>query len=360
MVRRSKKIRVAVLGGGFSNERDISLRTSKQVALALPASRYDVSFIEITPERRWVLRDVRQIDHLIGRGAGGKKKSARVNGGRELMLRAGAPELPDVVFIALHGKYGEDGRVQAVLDLLGIPYTGSGVLASALGMDKLRCLELARAAGVRTPGCVALTQVPQGKVLDTDVRRRFGYPCVVKPNQSGSSVGVTIVRRPSDLLPAVRRAFREDSTVLVEEFVDGRELTCGVLGNSSVDPSSLVALPPVEIVVHDQQFFDYQAKYFSPSVEEICPAAVSRAATTAIQSAAKRVHALVGCDGLTRSDFILSRKNNQLYFLEVNTIPGQTEASLCPKEAAAVGIPFAKFIELQITLALKKARARRG
>jgi len=339
----NEKIKVAVIGGGFSNERDISLMTAQQIAAALPADKYDVSLIEITPEKVWLLRD-------------DFKQLSEAGSGAELI--ALDPQNPtlrnaaDVVFIALHGKFGEDGRIQAIFDMLDIPYTGSGVLASALGMNKAKCQEILKHYELNIPPYLLLTKLPDINELDKIINETIKYPAVVKPNESGSSVGISIAKNKEQLDGAVTAAFKEDSSVMIQQYVAGRELTCAVMGNST--DNELEALPPIEIIAH-ADFFDYQTKYFSESTEEICPADISPELTTEIQKQSKVSHLALGCDGLTRSDFILNDGN--LYFLEINTIPGQTAASLSPKAARAAGLSFTQFIEKQIGLALKKARS---
>lgn len=339
----NERIKVAVIGGGYSNERDISLMTAEQIAAALPADKYDVSLIEITPEKVWLLRD----DF--------KQLTAEQTGTELVALDPKDPSLKnsaDVVFIALHGKFGEDGRIQAIFDMLEIPYTGSGVLASALGMNKAKCQEILKHYQINIPKFLLLNNLPDLYELDAIINETIKYPAVVKPNESGSSVGISIVKDKEQLEKAIVEAFTHDSKVMIQQFIKGRELTCAVLGNS-VD-NELQALPPIEIVAH-AEFFDYQAKYFSQDTEEICPAPISRELTVEIQKQAKMAHLALGCDGLSRSDFIM--KDDKLYFIEINTIPGQTSASLSPKAAKAAGLSFPEFIEKQIQLALKKAKS---
>lgn len=331
----TKKIRVAVVCGGASSERNISLKTGQQVAKALTKDKYSVSFIEILPDNHWV------------------RKNKLTNQGVPVLNFWELKKKIDVAFLALHGKFGEDGRVQAVFDLLGVPYTGSGVLASALGMSKLKCSEFVAASGILTPGYLRVRRGDAVAGILSSVTKKIGYPCVVKPNESGSSIGVSIVKNSSELKKALRSAFLEGELVMIEKYISGRELTCGVMGNNG---DQLKALPPVEIIAAGSQFFDYQAKYSSEKTQEVCPAKIGLKITKEIQSLAKQVHEIVGCDGLTRSDFILSNKNQRLYFLEINTIPGQTEASICPKEAKALGIPFNEFISSQVQMALRKKR----
>lgn len=316
-----KKINIAIIGGGFSSEREISLKTSRQVAAVLPTDKYKVSFINIGKKNNWLKKITKKID---------------------------------VAFIALHGKFGEDGKIQAILDYFQIPYTGSGVLASALGMNKIKCLEFIKKQGIRVPRSVILGKREAIKIgsLNKCIKKDIGYPCVVKPNESGSSVGIAIVKNSAELKKAIKRAFKEDETLIIEEYIRGRELTCGVLGNTG--KTKLSVLPPIEIIIHSSKFFDYKEKYFSKTVEEICPAEIGRETTNEVEKIAKLIHEALGCNGLTRSDFILSEKNNKIYFLEINTIPGQTKTSLCPKEAKALGWTFQEFVEKQIKLALVK------
>lgn len=265
----------------------------------------------------------------------------------------------DLVFLVLHGKYGEDGRIQSLLDLLQIPYTGSNVLASAMGMNKLKTIALLENQSIKIPETIALFSLPSNlsNLLKKIQLTLTGFPVIVKPNGSGSSVAVSIVKNKNELMPSIKKAFNEDSTVLIQKYIKGREITCGVWGNSEKTP--IDPLPPIEIIVHDEPFFDYQAKYLSQKTEELCPAPLDERQTQKVQNLAIKVHALLGCDGLTRSDFILSENDQQFYFLEINTIPGLTKESLCPKEAKTAGLSFSEFLDKQIELALLKQRPTR-
>lgn len=255
----------------------------------------------------------------------------------------------NLAFIAMHGKFAEDGRLQGLLDIHDVPYTGSGVLASAVGMNKSLARKVVGSRGIVSPENFEIFNLKTRGIAER-IKKSFGFPCVVKPNESGSSVGVSIVTEERQLTSALKKAFKEDDSVIVERYVKGLEVTCGVLGNSY--RSELYALPVVEIIP-GAQFFDYKAKYSSKATKEICPARLSPSLTRKIQSAAQTAHEALGCDGLTRSDFILS-EDEELYFLEINTIPGMTENSLCPKEAKAAGISFTEFLDMQVKLALSK------
>jgi D-alanine-D-alanine ligase len=253
------------------------------------------------------------------------------------------------VLSALHGEWGEDGRIQAILESLGVPYTGSGVLPSAIGMHKYLSYKLADWAGLRVPAHFILHAPASADVVHARIAQSFGYPCVVKPNGLGSSIGVSVARSRPALARALKAAFALDHAVLVQQFISGAEVTCGVLGNTA--QTELLALPPVLIRMPRGTFFDYAAKYHSPMTKELCPAPLPPKTIREIEAAAQKAHALYEADGLTRSDFILAR-NGTLYFLEINTAPGMTEASLCPKEAKALGWSFAELLQNIIGLAL--------
>lgn len=330
-----KKIKVLVISGGPSSEREISLKTGEQIAKFLPRKKYDPYLVEITKEGKWLLR--------------GKTSEPSLT--EELSLKKHEFEPFDVAFIGMHGKFGEDGTIQALLGTVGIPYTGSGVLASALGMNKLKTLEFVSKNNIRTPNFLSITfpiSSSRLKILHKDIQKNIGYPCVIKPNQAGSSIGISIVKKSNDLNHALKTALKEDSVVLVEEYISGTELTCATMGNTA--QTELIALPPVEIIP-EGEFFDYDSKYSSKVTQEICPARINKKITKELQSITTKVHELLGCDGLTRSDFILT-KNGKLYFFEINTIPGLTEGSLSPKEAAAAGFSFGEFLDKQLELAL--------
>jgi D-alanine-D-alanine ligase len=334
------RLKVAVLAGGLSNEWQVSVKSGLEVKKHLPQDKYDVSIINIARDGRWLKIDRKKAVPLrIFHSSG------RIDGSDLLKF--------DVAFNALHGTFGEDGNVQAILETIGLPYTGSGVLASALGMNKLKAAELIAYAGIPVPQTLVLKRgvLKEFAAAERRVRKEIGYPAIVKPNESGSSVGVSIVREARELAPALQKALKEDDLVLVQEYIEGRELTCGVLGNSSDIRGKLEALPPVEIIAHSK-FFDYEAKYNSKATEEICPAPLSPTQEKRIMHLALEAHKAIGADGLSRSDFILAK--NKFYFLEINTSPGLTAASLCPKEARAAGMEFSEFLDRIVELSLEK------
>lgn len=325
-----KKIKVAVISGGISSERSVSIKSAKQVYDNLPKDKYIPTLINIAKDGRWLYSNKKLVN--IYDSKWGYKKS-------ELKKF-------DVAFIALHGKFGEDGKIQALLEIVGLPYTGSGVLASALAMDKVKTNDLVSSMGIAVPKRLVLEKSFKDVKLLKNV---LSYPCFVKPNQSGSSLGISRVDSLKDLAKALKFAFKEDDIVLIEELIDGREITCGVLGNSS--KGKVMILSPAEIVPKNT-FFDFEAKYDEEKAEELCPAPINKKLIKKIQKLSEQIHLLIGCDGLTRSDFIL--KGDIYYFLEINTIPGITKESICPKEAKAAGIDFGEFLSQQIKLAMNK------
>lgn len=344
-----EKIKIAVISGGLSNEREVSLKSGEQVFSNLDDEKYEKYLIEITKDGKWLTTR----NNLLIEDK--SKNKSLVIMDSEKGIAENDLNVYNVVFLALHGTFGEDGRIQSVLDILGVPYTGSGVLASALGMDKLKSSQFVRALGIKTPNFLNFYDKNNVNIdnIDKQIESKIGYPCVVKPTESGSSIGISIVKERKDLDEAIKNAYNEHDKIIIEEFIKGREITCGVLGNNF--DKELEALPPVEIISKNE-FFDYNAKYFSEDTEEICPAKISDDLTSLIQDNAKKIHRALGCDGLTRSDFIL--RDGEFYFLEINTLPGLTEQSLCPKEAKAAGMSFSEFIDKQVDLAIEKSRRK--
>lgn len=256
-----------------------------------------------------------------------------------------APELAhlDVIFLALHGGTGENGTLQALLELTGIPYTGSGPLASAVAMDKDMSKRVFVHAGVPTPDWV------MAPFDAKDAGERFGYPYIVKPNKQGSTVGLTIVRSAEEHDKAVQEAFRHDDEVMIEQFIPGRELTVPILGD---DP-----LPVGEIIV-EREIFDYETKYQSGMAQEIFPADLNGELTVRAQMLGLRAHKALKLTGYSRLDFRLNAEG-ELYCLEANTLPGMTAASLFPKGAAAAGMEFPEVCERICRLAIEEHRNRR-
>lgn len=333
------KIRVAVLMGGRSAEREVSLSTGRQALEALDRQKYDAFAVDPA--------------HLGTAAAGSSMPEgppADAFSGAMVPVQALLdPETrPDVALICLHGQYGEDGAIQGMLELLGIPYTGSGVLGSALAMNKTRAKEIFRFHGIPTPKWVALL----GEAEAADYLKGVGpaaarlpLPVVVKPANQGSTIGTTIVQDEGELATALETALAYDEEVLIEEFVAGMEITAAVLGNRE-----LQSLPLIEIVPSGG-FYDYEAKYTPGATEEIVPARLSDEITRQALALGRRAHRALGCRGVSRVDMIVLAGEAQV--LEVNTIPGMTPTSLLPRAAAAAGIEFPALLDRMIELALE-------
>ncbi|MHB9024365.1 MAG: D-alanine--D-alanine ligase family protein [Armatimonadota bacterium] len=312
-----KKLRVAVLMGGTSSEREISLRSGANVVKGLNRSRYEVVPVDFTG-------DVAQITAL--RGA------------------------VDVIVLALHGPGGEDGRMQGLLDLLGMPYTGSGVLGSAVAMHKGVAKMLYRQAGIPTPVGITLYGDDPAESLEPAERAlaAVGLPCIVKPMSEGSTIGIAIVRTAEEMPGALAGAFRYDREVLVEQFVTGVEISVPVLG--ALNPR---ALPEIEIVPRSG-FYDYEMKYTPGATEEICPARISAAARELAADYAVRAHRVLQCRAVSRTDMIVC--GDAVTVLETNTLPGMTDTSLLPLSARTTGITFPELLDRLIADALGSAR----
>lgn len=326
--------------GGPSNEHDVSLTSGRQVLAAL--SRHHA--FEVVIERDGTFR-------VAG--------DTQPNLGSALTTIAARS---DVAFIALHGPFGEDGTVQALLEASGVPYTGSGVLASALAMDKVRTKALYKAHGLPTPSSIAVS-ARQWQRDPASVRaavetagQELGFPCVAKPSTLGSSFGLSMPADEAQLVVDVERLLGLGHDVLVEQYVRGRELTCGVL---DIESEGLTrALPLTEIVPRAHHaYFDYVAKYTPGESEEITPARVSEAISDAVQDFAVRAHRALGCRDMSRTDFLLDAEG-RVFMLETNTIPGFTKTSLLPQGAAAVGIDFAALAGILVDNAWRRGASR--
>jgi len=307
--------KVLVLMGGTSEEREVSLKSGKAVYEGLKDAGYEVEALDFTPE---TIHRIREYS-------------------------------PDVVFITLHGKNGEDGTVQGYLELLGIPYTGSGVLASAVCMNKVITKKLLSYEGLPT----ADFQVIKKRGFNRDLfnpdllMEDFGLPLVVKPATQGSSVGTSIVRESKNIVPALELALSLDEEILVEKFIAGTELTVTVLGKDN-----LKTLPVIEIVPKNE-YYDYESKYMPGMSDHLIPARISEEERERVEEISCKAYDAVGCRGYGRIDLILDRGGNP-YILEINTLPGMTGTSLVPDAARAAGIKFPELLDLFVKMALEK------
>lgn len=339
-----KKLNVIVLMGGTSSERSVSLASGQQVVEHLDPEKFNIKPVLVSPDGKFwqTLSKKSLIEKIVITSPSSKKEKLTLKQ-KNINIANFSKESIDIVFIALHGPGGEDGSIQGFLDLVKVKYTGSGVLASAIGMDKIVFRKLMKASGVRVPKYFIVN-----KIADlANIKSVLSSPSYfVKPFNLGSSVGMSIVTKDSDLIKAVKNAFNYTDKVLVDEYIDGREFTCAILGNYQPE-----ALPVIEILPKKSKFFDYESKYSDQGAEEIVPAKISKALSKRIQELAIKVYMEVGCHGFGRVD-ILMRKNN-LYVLEINTIPGLTNVSLLPKAAKAAGLTYSKLLEKIIYLGLE-------
>jgi D-alanine-D-alanine ligase len=328
-------MRITVLMGGTSAERDVSLASGIRIVQALRERGHDVVGVDTTHGVLSAGDEQRLLD-------GGVVKTIPPDTQALMRLNAALPgtlrSLPptDVVFLALHGGQGEDGTIQALLDLTSVPYTGSGHLASALAMDKDLSKQLFRSAGVPTPDWL------MAPATADEVRAALGFPVVVKPSKQGSTVGLSVVKRAEDLDGAIAEAFRHDDEVMIERFIPGRELTVGILGGQAL---------PVGEIIPKHEIYDYECKYTAGMAEEKFPAELSARETETIQALARAAFAALKLRGYARIDFRMAA-DGTFYCLEANTLPGMTQLSLIPQAAAAAGITFAELCDRIVQLAL--------
>ncbi|MFC2144898.1 D-alanine--D-alanine ligase [Actinomycetota bacterium] len=304
-IREQKNKKIGVLTGGISSEREISLKTGRNIFESLERSGYDADFIDIKDD---LLEKVRSID---------------------------------IAFLALHGRYGEDGTIQGMLELLKIPYTGSGVLSSAMVLDKILSKKIFILANIPTPSFIELDLNDSKLELDSlkkDIKVKTGYPVVAKPNSEGSTIGIRTVYDESELEEGIKEAARYDKRILLEKFINGRELTVGIIGS---EPEGL----PIIEVKPKSGFFDFDSKYKKGLTEYIVPAKIDKKTAENIMEISMNCHKVLGCCGISRVDFILDN-NNTPYVLEINTMPGMTSTSLVPMAAAAAGINFDLLVEI--------------
>ena len=344
-------MKIVVLMGGTSSERDVSLASGIRIAAALRAKGHDVRSVD-------TVRGTLTAEDEQSMLAGGVMRTLPPD--RAQLARLGAETLPtavrqlqdaggtDVVFLALHGGQGEDGTLQALLDLTRVAYTGSGHLASALAMDKDLSKRLFRDAGVLTPNWQML-RTGDGVAWSTprfaaDVTRSLGLPVIVKPSKEGSTVGLSLVKKAEDLPAAIEEAFRHDNEVMLEQFIAGRELTVGILGDRAL---------PVGEIIPRHELYDYECKYTPGMAVEVFPAVITEPERQRVQDAAVRAFHALKLTGYARIDFRMT-EGGEFHCLEANTLPGMTELSLIPQAAAADGIAFSELCERIVALALQK------
>jgi len=309
---KDKKLRIAVIAGGWSKEREVSLKSGRAVYDALDRRRYEVEFYDPKEDLKRLIDERDRID---------------------------------LAFILLHGRYGEDGAIQGFLKILGIPFVGSGVLSSSISLNKAISKILYRDAGLDVADWILLKK---GDFIDPDnIINTLGTELVIKPVSEGSSIGISISKDRESLIKGLKQAFLYDEEVIVERYIKGREVTCCVLGNESLE-----ALPPIEIVPDKRyKFFDYEAKYTPEATKEICPAPLSEELTQRVKEIAIKAHRVLRCKVWSRTDMIIG--DEKIYVLETNTIPGMTETSLVPLAARTAGLSMSELLNRILELAIE-------
>jgi D-alanine-D-alanine ligase len=357
MTPEKKRLRVGVLFGGRSGEHEVSLASAASVLRGLDPDKYEAVPIGISKEGHWLI------------GAGAQKMLPEVlKGGQRVMMNAdptdaalvrldgsGGGQRLDVVFPVMHGTFGEDGTIQGLLDLAGLPFVGAGVLGSAIAMDKDVAKKLLQAAKIPVVPWIAVQRADwerEPEQIQQAIERKFEYPVFVKPATLGSSVGMTKVHSPAELAPALNLAAEFAMKIMVERAVTAREIEVAVLGNH--DPQASI---PGEIVPH-REFYDYTAKYLEDGTQLLIPAKLKPAQLKKFQSTAIAAFRALELSGMARVDFFLEKEGGKIFLNEVNTIPGFTSISMYPKMWEASGIPFRELIDKLIELALEQHREK--
>ncbi len=310
------KKQIAYLTGGFSGEAVISYETAKTIEANVDRTRYDLYRIDIRKDG-WYYVDQNHQEHAINKN----DFSVQLHGNKLTF---------DAVLCGIHGTPGEDGKLQGYFDLIGIPYTACGVASSAITFNKRYTVAVASMSGI--PVAKSLHFFMHEKIDSKDILAQLQLPLFVKPNNGGSSIGMSKVTNAGQLDQAIAKAFKEDDQILIEEFISGREFTIGVYKNGN----DIIPLPITEIV-SKKDFFDYEAKYTTGMADEITPAPVEETVAERVRSQAKRLYRLFDCKGVVRIDFIYNKESNQIFMLEINTVPGQSANSLVPQQIRASG-----------------------
>ena len=324
------RLKVAVVAGGDSSEYVISIQSGEEITKNLNEEKYEVYTI-IVKGTEWFVTNADSCDLIIDKN----DFSFNLNGQRTTF---------DVIFIAIHGTPGEDGKLQAYFDLLGLPYTTCDRLTSSLTFNKYFCNSFLQNKVILCANSLLLRK--DDRIDIKKITNDIKLPCFVKPNSGGSSFGISKVNNEDELLPSVKKAFEEDSEVIIEEFIEGTEITCGIFKSKGKS----IILPLTEIVSHND-FFDYEAKYDGKS-DEITPAGISESDTKKCQELASKIYDVINCKGIVRIDFILHK--NEFYMLEINTVPGMTKNSIVPQMANVYGISLENLYDLVIQDAIER------
>lgn len=327
------KYQLAVLAGGYTGEYEISMKSVQTVLKNIDTDIYEPTLIEINREN-W--------NAIIG------NEKYSIDKNDFSYTYEGKKHQFDGVFIVIHGTPGEDGKLQGYFDMIGLPYTTCNSIVSALTFNKSYCNKV-----IKDFNIVNIAESVHLYALEEDsvqkITSKLSLPVFIKPSESGSSLGVSKVKTVEEILPALQKAFKEDTQVLIEEFIEGREFSIGCFQKDG----ETIVLPPSEIISKNE-FFDYEAKYTSGVTDEVTPAHVPDSFVQKIQKATAEIYKGLGCKGIVRMDYIWKEKTDELYFLEVNTMPGQSEMSLVPQQVAAYGMSLKEFYSIILQETLKK------
>jgi len=352
------KIKLGVIFGGRSKEHEVSLNSAQSVISALNKEKYEIIPIVITKNGAW----------LIGKKAGDYLKLfGNLKGNNEISLQRSEcliikkdknwinfaegdiDKKIDLVFPLIHGSFGEDGRLQGMLEMLNLPYLFSNTLASALAMNKAKTQLIVNRVGINILPHRIIQKKTKYNLLK--IIKEIGLPIVIKPIDAGSSVGIYIAKNHKELRLAIKKSFFYSDELMLEKYQKGRELTVSIFGNQRIQP-----LPVIEIIPQISDFYDYQAKYQDGGSKHICPAKIPEKIKKQVQKQAVLAFKIIGCRDLARADFIWDEESNKIYFLEINTVPGMTSTSLAPEAAKAVGMNFDKFLDKIISEGLKRIK----
>lgn len=319
------KKNIAIIAGGDSPEYEISIKSSKQIKKALSKSKYNI-FTIIIRNNIWNLIDEDNNTHPVSReDFSCWKNNVKINF--------------DCAFMAIHGTPGEDGKLQAYFDMIGLPYTSSGFLSSALSFNKYNCNHYLNQFGILTPESFLIRKNQPYNL--NNIVNKIGFPIIVKPNNSGSSVGIGKAYDLNGLEAALNNAFKEDNEIIVEEFIKGRELTCGLIKTQQKE----IIFPVTEIICK-KDLFDFEAKYTEGMAEEETPANIPEELSLECQEISSRIYDILNCRSVVRNDYIYSK--NKLYFLEINTVPGMSEKSIVPKQSESINLPVNELYSIMI------------
>ncbi len=329
------KVKAAVLMGGISSEHKISLKTGVSVVNQLNKQKYEVIPIALSKYKKWLIYpDASEFTYHIIEDALSNKSLLSLP---DFLDEFQKLEI-DIVYIALHGMLGEDGVIQGLFEIMNVPYTGSGVAASALAMDKCRSQDICEFYGLKFPKYKSYNNKNKIDKIVKEVKDNFSMPVVLKPVDGGSSEATFIIKDEADIADMTAKAFEVTQNIMFQEYIKGDEVSCGVLG-----VNELQVLTPTQIIPLKGEFFDLEAKYVKGACDEVTPPRLPNEVIKKIQDNALKAHQILGCKGVSRTDMIIS--NNEIYVLETNTLPGMTETSLLPQAAAYDGIEFPELLD---------------